>query len=289
MAISLLWRRAVARPLRIHAPGVASHIYSRGNNKGLMFRDSVDFERYLTLLDRSVRRFGATCHWFCLMDTHFHLVLTTWTHSVARVMHHVNASYCAWFNKRHRRVGHVVQGRYHCTLIDEGTYFLNVIRYIALNPVVAGCATRPEDWPWSSYGALMGKFPVPRVLDFSEIFWRFDADTADELRVRLKTFVEAGDAGEGWHSLVYGSEAFKRRMAAAIEPQRGHREYRYADRYATRPPLASLLKGLEGAALAEAVVAAFRSHAYTLREIGDAVGGRHPSTIWRWIDRTVRQ
>ena len=48
----------MARPLRLHAPGMLHHVMSRGNDKREMFVDDVDYARYLTLLERSARRFS---------------------------------------------------------------------------------------------------------------------------------------------------------------------------------------------------------------------------------------
>lgn len=278
----------MARPLRVHVPGVAAHIVSRGNNKEPIFLDSVDYERYLSELAGGLKRFGTTCHSFCLLWNHLHLIVTPWMHSLSRLMQQVNSSYCEWFNKRHGRVGHVLQGRFGCHLMDDGSYFLNAVRYVALNPVAAGKVERPEDWPWSSYAALLGLSELPPFLEVGEIFRHLDADDEQVMRVRLRAFVEAGDLAEGWRSLVNGPEDFKRRLDPALEPQRRIHEFSYADRYATRPPLRTILQGLDGPALDMAVAEAFLKHAYGLSEIAEVLGGQHSSTIWRWIHRTLR-
>jgi putative transposase len=63
----------MARPLRLHAPGMLHHVMSRGNDKREMFIDDVDYERYLRLLERSAERFGVevlgyarACQEFCV-------------------------------------------------------------------------------------------------------------------------------------------------------------------------------------------------------------------------------
>jgi putative transposase len=278
----------MARPLRVHAPGVAAHVVSRGDDRRPIFLDSIDYERYLALLANGLSRFGITCHSFCLLWNHLHIVVTPYVFPIWRLMQQVNSSYCSWFNVRHQRVGHVLQGRYDSRLIDDASYFLNAIRYVALNPVAARQVMRPEDWPWSSYRALMGLGNMPTFVNTSEICRNLDAEDEHDMRLRLKAFVEAGDPAEGWRSLINGSEAFVRRLDHAIEPHRQDSEYSYADRYSTRPSLESLLTGLEGVALDVAVAEAFLKHAYTLHDLGNTLGGRHPSTIWRRIQRTLR-
>jgi REP element-mobilizing transposase RayT len=277
----------MARPLRVHAPGVAAHVVSRGDDKRPIFLDTVDYEKYLVLLEGGLRRFDVKCHMFCLLWNHLHLVITPSVFPIWRLMHQVNSTYCEWFNARHHRVGHVLQGRYGCRLADESSYFLNAIRYVALNPVAAGKVRRAEDWPWGSYRALLGLAAMPAFLDTTALCRSLDAESEADLRVRLKTFVEAGDAADGWRSLINGSEAFVKRMDGLIQPQRRESDYSYADRYATRPDLATLIEGLEGDALDVAVTEAFLKHGYTLRAIGDTLGEKHPSTIWRWIQRTL--
>jgi putative transposase len=52
-----------------------------------------------------------------------------------------------YFNKRHRLVGHVYQGRYGAELIDTKEYLLEVSRYIHLNPVEANMVNFPMNCP----------------------------------------------------------------------------------------------------------------------------------------------
>jgi len=277
----------MARPLRVHAPGVAAHVVSRGDDKRPIFLDATDYEKYLALLANGLRRFDVTCHMFCLLWNHLQLVITPRLFPIWRLMQQVNSTYCEWFNARHHRVGHVLQGRYGCRLADDSSYFLNVIRYVALNPVAARKVTRAEDWPWGSYRALLGLDEMPAFLDTTDICRSLDAENEAEMRIRLKTFVDAGDPADAWRSLVQGSEAFVKRIDDLIKPHRPESDYAYADRYATRPALATLLNGREGPALDVAIAEAFLKHGYTLRDIGDTLGGKHPSTIWRRIQRTL--
>jgi len=158
---------------------------------------------------------------------------------------------------------------------------------VALNPVAAQKVARAEDWPWGSYRALLGLDQMPAFLDTTELCRCLDAENESDMRVRLKTFVEAGDPAGGWRSLVTGSEAFARRMDGLIAPHRYELDFSYADRYATRPPLATVLGGFSNEGLDVAIAEAFLKHGYTLRAIGDALGGKHPSTIWRRIQRTL--
>jgi len=134
-------------------PGASYHVMARGNSKALIFLDRVDSERFLELLDLTLLRSGARCLAFCLMPNHYHLVLVTPDANLSEAMRYLNSVYSQWWNQRHGRCGHVLQGRFKAQLVQRERYLLAVCRYVVLNPVRAGLVPRPEDWPWSSYCA----------------------------------------------------------------------------------------------------------------------------------------
>ena len=69
------------------------------------------------------------------MSNHFHLMVRTVRGNLAEFMRHFNISYTSAFNRRHRRVGHLYQGRYKAILVDKDSYLLELSRYVHLNPV----------------------------------------------------------------------------------------------------------------------------------------------------------
>lgn len=278
----------MARQLRVHVPSMPVHVVSRGNNKMCIFTEAGDYEKYLNLLAAALKRFGATCHAYCLIWNHVHLDLRPGAIPLSRTMHQVNSAYCGWFNRRHGRVGHVLQGRPFERIIEDGSYQMNVQRYFALNPVVAGKVARAEDWPWSSYRAAAGFDSVPDFLDLEGVASAFDAGSWSEARERYITFVNAPSAIEAvWGPLFAGSQATADRLEPLIAAHRENSEFVYAERYATRPRLETLFIGKSvGRELDEAVRHAFVDHAYTLKEI--AILFRvHPTTIWRWAQRAA--
>lgn len=84
-------------------------------------------------------------------------------------MRHVNGVYTQTYNRRHGKVGHLFQGRFKAILVDKDAYFLEVCRYVDLNPVRAGMVQRPEQWRWSSYRAHTARVPAPSWLDSAEL------------------------------------------------------------------------------------------------------------------------
>ena len=141
----------MARPLRIEYPGAVYHITSRGNERHAIIVDDRDRAKWLDLLAHTV----AACRWrmlaFALMDNHFHLFLQTPEANLSAGMRYLNGAYATWFNVRHGRSGHLLQGRFKALLVDSEGYWLEVSRYVHLNPVRAGLVQSPEQWRWSSY------------------------------------------------------------------------------------------------------------------------------------------
>lgn len=274
----------MARPLRIHIPGKAYHLYARGDGEGAIFRDDTDCAQFLKCLTAALDRFAVKCLAYCLLRHHYHLLVIPGGYSVSRLMHQVNCTYCLWFNRRHGRVGHVLHGRFGSRIVDDGAYLLNAVRYIALNPVAAGRVTNPGDWAWSSYRATAGLCDVPSFLSLEDVWRALGSPDPDERRVRFVQHVASDANGEKLlDAFLVGSEQLTQRVHPLLEPYRGTREFRYAERFATRPALHTvLLNGDSSLSLKRAASEAFHRHGYTLREIGELIG-RSPATISRWI------
>ena len=143
----------MARPVRIEYPGAVYHVICRGNNRQVVFRDDHDRTRYLEKLSLYCEEKEVELLAYCLLANHVHLVLETPKGNLSKMMQPFQTSYTVYFNKRHRRSGHVFEQRYKAFLVDKDNYLLAVSRYIHLNPVGAGIVQRPGEYRWSSYGA----------------------------------------------------------------------------------------------------------------------------------------
>jgi putative transposase len=129
----------MARALRIERPGGRYHVTARGNERKDIFRDDTDRFHFLELLGELRDRFGVRVHAYVLMDNHYHLLIETPQANLSRAMHWLNASYCVWFNRRRRRQGHLLQGRFGAFVVEDDAGWQEVARYVHLNPVrVAG-------------------------------------------------------------------------------------------------------------------------------------------------------
>ena len=137
-------------PLRLEFPGAIYHIYSRGNERKDVFRLSDDYELFLGILAETALTFDVLIHAYCLMPNHFHLLLETKDSNLSQVMKRLLGLYTVRFNRKHKRLGHLFQGRYRALIVDKDAYFLQLSRYVHLNPVKAKLVKNPEDYRWSS-------------------------------------------------------------------------------------------------------------------------------------------
>ncbi len=261
-------RLKMARPLRLQAPGLTYHITARGNARMIIFKDDSDRRRFLLLLARAADWLGVTCHAYCLMNNHYHLVATTSRPNVSKVMKHVNGTYAQWWNARHDRLGHVFQGRFGAQIIQPESYFLAACRYIVLNPVRAGMVKRPDDWPWSSYRATAGLAARPALLRPELLLSHFGSRSPDLAIRRYREFVAANsDRTSVLPSTqpVLGCEAFIKRF----EPWAAHasKEVPQRERRLTQLPLATLFRGAATRARRNAQIAEAYRHGYSMAEI----------------------
>jgi putative transposase len=132
-------------------PGANYHVFTRGNRKQQIFSDDRDYRLFLEILRQVGRRRDWNIFSFCLMPNHYHLHVQTRKGDLSRGMQAINGDYAQWFNKAHGFIGHLFQGRFGSVLIESDWHFLELTRYIALNPVRSGLCQCAADWPWSSY------------------------------------------------------------------------------------------------------------------------------------------
>jgi REP element-mobilizing transposase RayT len=163
----------MAKPRQEKPEGGVYHLYARGNDRCCIFRDVADRELYLRTLADVKERFGWMVLEYCLMDNHLHLIVETREGNLGDGMRVLQGRYAMAFNRRHGRSGHLFQGRYGSTVIEDDGHLCMAIRYVALNPPTAGLCARPQDWEWSSCrGNLEGN--GPKWLDRDRVLQAFD-------------------------------------------------------------------------------------------------------------------
>jgi putative transposase len=160
------------RKPRVEIAGGIHHVWARGNNREPLFIDDDDHRLYLVLLGRVVMKRAWRFLSYCLMDNHIHMLLETPQPNLGRGLQALHGVYAQTFNERHRRVGHVFQGRYGSNSIEDDEEFWTIARYIARNPVEAGLCRDPAEWRWSSHRATL-EDSAPAWLDRGRLLERF--------------------------------------------------------------------------------------------------------------------
>ena len=140
----------MARPLRRDLEDGVYHVTARAVARTDLFVDDVDRVTFVRLLGETVARERWSCEAFCLMGTHYHVLVDASRSALSRGFHGLNGRYAQGFNRRHRRSGHLFGARFSCWVVGTEDHLRTACRYVLLNPVRAGLCARPEDWPWSA-------------------------------------------------------------------------------------------------------------------------------------------
>lgn len=207
----------MARALRLNTVGGWYHVATRGTERRVIYKDDNCYLHYVDLLSETVERFGVKVHAYALMPNHSHLVLETPQGNLSAAMQWLNGSYSMWFNRREKRVGPLVQGRFKAVLFEGRAEGWGVTRYVHLNPVrVKGLdldktATKAEalglkpvseeklrmrlkvlkEFRWSSYQYYAGWRRAPGWLTVEEVLGRGRGGALDKRRAAYRRYVES--------------------------------------------------------------------------------------------------
>jgi REP element-mobilizing transposase RayT len=264
----------MARPLRIEFSGALYHVTARGNAQQDIYLTEADRQEFLSLLQRACERYHWLCHAYCLMTNHYHLLIETQTPSLSKGMKYLNGTYTQAFNRRHKRVGHVFQGRYKGILVEKDNYLLELSRYIVLNPVRAHMVRSAKDWPWSSYRATSGLAKAHPLLTTDTILGNFGR-MRKNAQEKYMNFVQEGKGQPSpWESLknqIYlGSDEFVDDMQCKIDPDQSLKDIPKPQKSSPIKPLIHYKERFKNRN--RAMAEAYRSGHYTLSEIGDEFG-----------------
>jgi REP element-mobilizing transposase RayT len=167
----------------------------RGIERGKVFRGDADRNRFLERLGGILQDTRTPCYAWALIPNHFHLLLRSGSVPVSMVMRRLLTGYALWFNRSHNRHGHLFQNRFKSILCQENPYFLELVRYIHLNPIRAHLVEdmdRLEQYPYSGHSALMGAVKIPWQ-DTQWVLGMF-GEKLNSARRAYKTFVQKGVA-----------------------------------------------------------------------------------------------
>lgn len=188
---------------RLEIEGGLYHVITRGNERRVIFHSDEDHAKFLSLLGGLKERLPFYLYAFCLMSNHVHLLIERRIDAVGRIMHRLLTGYAQYYNRRCRRSGHLLQGRYKAILCQSETYLTQLVRYIHLNPVRANMVIAAEEYRHSSLGGYLGIEP-PGIVDVDPVLRRFGT----KRKVALDRFAQfmAEGAGLGYIENFYAPE-----------------------------------------------------------------------------------
>ncbi|RMF87789.1 MAG: hypothetical protein D6739_01080 [Nitrospirae bacterium] len=147
------------RQARLDAPGTLHHVMVRGIERRRIVRDRKDREEFVRRLGEIAQETATAVYAWALLDNHAHLLVRSGPGLLSGFMRRLLTGYAVFFNRRHKRHGHLFQNRYKSIVCEEDRYFTELVRYIHLNPLRAGLAAQLADldrYPYSGHSCLMG-------------------------------------------------------------------------------------------------------------------------------------
>ena len=237
----------MARPLRIQYAGALYHVTARGNERRPVFRDDVDRDLWMGQLGTVAARFPLRVCAYVMMPNHYHLLVETSEPNLSAAMRQLNGVYTQIFNRRHRRVGHLFQGRFHAIVVDKNSYLLELTRYIHLNPVRVGEVRDPELFAWSSAACYVGRRPSPAFLQIDDVLALF-ASRRNLAQERYRLFLSEGLGAQErpWEHIVgqtlLGDQSFVERHTAGLKGVPADLNVPALRQLRPRPALAAVLQ-----------------------------------------------
>ena len=269
----------MARTLRIEFEGALYHIINGGIGQMTIFHNPKDWMKFLGFQARITKQFNWICHAYCLMGNHYHLLIETPDPNLAKGMKLLNQLYSQFYNWKYQRRGSVFQGRYKAWLVEKEEQFLENCRYIVNNPCKARLVQHPAEWTWSSYNSTMGTTKCPPYLHTDFVLSHFGS-TRRKAQEKYEKFVMDGidmdsPLKEAKNQIFLGSDSFVQEMMRQVEDGDTLQNLPRTQKLAGKPALEELFSGKAMKSKRnrnEQIKAAFETHQYSLREIGDYLG-----------------
>lgn len=133
---------------RILKDGADYHVISVINNKEPLLSKSEIKDLYQNVLTECLKKYSFLVIHFSIMNNHIHLILRPVKESLSKIMQWINSVFAMRFNKLTGRCGHVWKYRFWSSIIEKLEHFKEVYQYISNNPVKAGLALTPEEYPY---------------------------------------------------------------------------------------------------------------------------------------------
>lgn len=264
----------MSRPLRIQYASALYHITSRGNARQKIFLAEQDYKIFLQTLAGVIKRYNWICYAYCLMPNHYHLLIKTLDPNLSIGMRQLNGNYTQSFNIKHKRVGHLFQGRYKAILVEDENYLYQLIRYIVLNPIRAKLVKTLLSWQWSSHKEMVKNSAPSKYFSKKEVLLLFDKNHNKAKQIYTDYIKAKIEDEKVWEDIkggfVLGSYEFLQSIKSHLGKNKKLIEFPKRERFANRPSLNELFAdGEKSKKQRNSIIhKAFIDYGYTLTEIG---------------------
>jgi putative transposase len=218
----------MARPARLQFEGAFYHVINRGNGRSVIFADDHDRRKFLEFLAAIQKKTGLIVYAFVLMSNHYHLLVETPRANLSKSVQMLNGQYAQYYSRRHKRPGHLFQGRFKALLVEKDGYLLELTRYIHLNPIRAKIINPDETYRWSSLSTYVsGKTSFPCKIEWEWILSLF-GQNRNRATARYLSYIREGagiksevssSAKGGW---LLGSELWVKKMLSLVGKNDSH-------------------------------------------------------------------
>ena len=195
------------RQARLDAPGTLHHVMLRGIERRAIVTDNADRHEFVSRLGASAMQSRTSVYGWALLTNHAHLLLRSGPDGLPRLMRRFLTGYAQAYNRRHQRHGHLFQNRYKSIVCEEDRYFVELLRYIHLNPLRARLVrtlSELERYPWSGHGVVLGE--VAGSWQEREWVLSWFGKTTDSAIQAYREFVAEGVGQERRPELVGGGQ-----------------------------------------------------------------------------------
>lgn len=263
----------MARPLRIQYSGAQYHIISRGNGGQNIFQDNEDYLIFLDEFKQVVKDYNWVSYAYCLMPNHYHLFVKTLDPNLSIGMRQLNGNYTQRSNIRHKRYGHLFQGRFKSILVEGDAYHAQLIRYITLNPIKAKLVKTLHQWKWSSHKEVIGTRKLTGCVDVKETLSFFDKNKTIAKNEYINYLKQKADSKAIDDDLkagfILGSINFAKDVIKKYTNSKS-RENIKKERFADRPELNEIFKSIKSKEERNGLIfEAFKDYGYTQIVIGN--------------------
>jgi putative transposase len=214
------------RKTRLQYSGAVYHVIARGNHRQNVYWEEGDYVRYLKLLGEHLEPRDFKLYAYCLMSNHVHLLMEqSNSYPLSKYMQRLQSAYTSFFNRKHKKFGHLFQGRYKAILVDKSSHLLSLVKYIHANPLRARMEDKIGQYHWTSHRQYVGKDKEPLAKVDARAVLEMISKDERKARAQYEHFMEKDDEGlkervnAVWAGRILGEEGFvKKALRLSAEP-----------------------------------------------------------------------